>query len=192
MDKIILTDCDDVVLDWFPQFRLFCEKTLNVSLSERPTQYSMQKWLNLSVEEIRALIDEFDRNQESFGNLGPICQAEIYLPKFVDDGYKIYGITASSTNPPSMQRRRKNLKRVIGDVFTDVYFVDRADEKKKYLQQFAPTFYVEDKIYNAQMAADLGHTGIVMRQLSNKDHEHEYPDLIWVDSWADIYEMISK
>jgi hypothetical protein len=189
MDKFLLTDVDDAILDWFPQFRAYCENKLNVSLTERPTQYSMQKWLNITAEEIRTLIDEFDRDEESFGQLKPICQAEIYLPKFHADGYKIIVITASSTRPASMQRRRDNLVREFGDIFTDIHCVDKAENKREYLKMYPPSMFCEDKIFNAQMGYEEGHTGVVIRQLSNIEHETEYPHLTWVDNWEQIYNL---
>jgi len=192
MDKFLLTDVDDAILAWFPQFRAFCEQKLNVSLTERATKYSMQDWLKISPEEIQALVLEFDKEEESFGHMKPICQAEVYLPKFHADGYRIVAITASSTKPESMQRRRDNLIREFGDIFTEVHFVDKAEEKKEFLKMYPSSLFVEDKIWNAQMGHELGHTGVVMRQLSNVDHEEEYPHLIWVDSWEQIYNNHKK
>jgi len=191
-DKFLLTDVDDVILDWFPAFRAFCEHKLNVSLTERATQYSMQEWLKISPEEIRSLIDEFDREEESFGQLKSMREADVYLPKFHADGYKIIAITASSTRPKSMQRRRDNLVREFGDIFTEIHCVDKAENKREYLKMYPSSIWAEDKIYNSQMGYDLGHTGVVMRQLSNIEHEHEYPNLVWVDSWEQIYKLVNK
>lgn len=189
MEKFLITDCDDVCLDWYPAFRTFCEQKLNVSLTERAAQYSMRDWLNIPAKEVRALIEEFDQRNESFGQLKSMRQAEIYLPKFHADGYKIIAITASSTQPASMQRRRDNLVREFGDIFTEVHFVDKSEDKKEFLKLYSPSLWIDDKIFNAQLGADLGHSGVVMRQLSNIEHEHEYPNLTWVDNWEQIYNL---
>lgn len=193
MDKFLLVDVDDVLLDWFPAFKTFVENELNIIISEdRASEYSMQDWLKLPLNEIRDLIDAFDRNHESFGGLKSMRQAEIYLPKFYENGYKIVAITASSIHPPSMRRRKDNLVREFDDIFENFHFVDRSEEKERYLKLYASSFWIEDKISNAQLGHDLGHTGIVMRQLSNKDDELKYPHLTWVNDWSEIYNMINK
>jgi 5'(3')-deoxyribonucleotidase len=190
MNKILLTDIDDVVLDWTAGFKHFVELKLGRTITGKPTTPTMEEWLGLTYPEIRKLIDEFDRNNEDFGNLKSMRLSEIYLNKLKNDGYDIVAITASSTKPESMKRRKDNLLKEIGDIFTYIHFVNRSEEKREYLKLYKPTFFIEDKIANGLMAIEEGHKGIIMCQSTNGAHENCYKNLTWVNNWKEVYNLI--
>jgi len=188
MDKYLLLDCDETCLDWVQGFKIFADKELGIKLVGQPDQYSMLNWMNMTDKnEVMKLVHDFNDNYEGFGSLKPIANAEIYLPKFFKEGYKIIAITASSSKELSKKRRTDNLHDVFGNIFEEIHCVDTPEEKKKYLQKFPPSIWCEDKIWNAEMGLEFNHKCFLIRSLSSIGHEQKYPKLIWVNDWEEIY-----
>ena len=192
MNKFFLTDIDEVVLDWISEFKLFFESETGKTLIGFPKTPNMVEWIGLEKHEIRKIIDKFDQTSEIFGRLKATRQSEIYLPKIKELGYNIIAITASSTVIDSIQRRKNNIIKEIGDIFTNVHCVSCSTDKSIYLQLYPSSYFVEDKVLNAKMAQKIGHKGIIMRQSSNIIQEKDNTDLIWVDNWGVIYNLLTK
>ena len=192
MKKYLLVDVDDTLLGWADGFKVFAEKELGKNLIGKPDQYCMSNWLGINKTEILNLIQDFNNNHEDFGNLKPILKAEIYLPKFKEGGYEIVAVTASSDKHKSIERRKNNLYNVFGKIFSDIHCVANAEDKKKHLQKYPPSIFVEDKIFNAEMGLEFNHKPIIIRQLHSIEHEPNYSHLTWVNDWEEIYEIINR
>jgi hypothetical protein len=187
MTKYILTDVDQTILDWHSTFAVYASKKLGRQITGLPTQYSMKDWLGIDVKKISELAQDFNDNCEMFEQLRPCYKSKEYLQKFYTTGYEIVAISASSDKNVSLTRRKQNLNNIFGDIFSEVYCVACPEDKRKYLEQFPPSIWVEDKIYNSLMGLDYSHKSFLIRSASSEDHEVQYPHLNWVNDWEDIW-----
>lgn len=190
-EKFLLLDIDDTVLGWTEGFKAYIEKKLGKKLEGRQTEYTMSSWIGLPDEEVKELVRDFNDNDEEFGNLKPIRNSEVFLPKFKDLGYDLVAITCSSAKEDSIKRRKQNIINVFGDIFTDVHCIPLSASKEEHLKQYPSSYWIEDKIENALLGKKLGHKGVMIRQPHNTLREKELEkDLMWVDEWGNIYYIL--
>lgn len=156
MDKILLTDCDGVLLDWLKGFCSFMsEKGFKIKDS---FSYKLETAFNLKSDEINNLIVEFNMS-DNMVSLPPIFDAKECLSVFKKAGYKIICISSMSDNENSQNKRIKNLKNVFGDdTFSNFHFLKLHASKKPILNLYSgkKAIWVEDHVQNAIDGATIG------------------------------------
>lgn len=187
----IIVDIDETICNWIGGFKKYYYQKTGIKLKGRPDQYSMINWVGVPRADLRKLIIDYNETSEFFGDLEPMFNSEIYLPKLKNEGYKFVAISSCSDSPFTIEQRNKNLDKIFGLGFFENVFITGIDKSKEpYLQKFSPTWFVEDKITNARMGKNLGHNSIVIMQSPSYGHMSNNPDLIWVHGWKEIYEII--
>ena len=187
-DKLILTDCDGVLLDWEYTFTNYMKEhgfTKKVN-----GEYDLAIAYDMPKNEMRAFVRMFNESS-NIGSLTPFRDAIKYVRKLHEEhGFVFHCITSLSTNEYAGELRRKNLNSIFGaNIFEKVICLDCGADKDQALLPYKDTdcFWIEDKDINCDTGISLGLNGILLAH----DHNVNYSGKgIRVQTWADIYNII--
>lgn len=188
-EKIILTDCDGVLLDWEKPFHEWMH--FNGHRREVRGVYEMEIAYGISKSTAKTLIREFN-SSAWIGSLPVFRDALAGVAKLVEAGYKFICITSLSLDEKARELRIRNLEEVFGkDVFLDVVCLDTGADKDEALEPYAGTglYWLEDKTENAVCGAKLGLKSIVIGRPYNSDAK-KFEGIERVASWDDIVDII--
>ena len=189
-DKVILTDCDGVLLDWSFAFNQWMTRhgyEVNENFSHN---YAMAKRYGLDQTEARRLIRMFNESA-TIRKLPPLRDAIKYVKKLHEEhGYVFHAITSLSNDQYAQHLRTKNLIELFGPtVFERYIYLDCGADKDEELYKYKDTecWWVEDKIANAEAGEKVGLQPLLM----NHDHNRDYEGPIEkVYTWRDIYNRV--
>jgi len=188
-EKVILVDCDGVLLDWEYSFREWMISHGHTLVD--PTVYDQGKAWGITKARARELIAEFN-DSAAIGWLTPFRDAIKYVRMLHEEhGFVFHCITSLSLDPYAGKLREKNLHAVFGEtVFEKIICLDTGADKDEALLPYAGSgcFWVEDKPENAEVGLKLGLCAVLIEHGHNKDYDHD--GIIKVKSWKEIYETI--
>jgi len=188
-DKLILVDCDGVLLDWQYSFFTWMEKRGHAPTSY--DEYDMGKTFDMPYDQAKEMCEYFNCSA-AIGWLSPFKDAKKYVKKLHEDhGFIFHCITSLSTDKYAGKLRMKNLEAVFGKkVFEELICLPCGGDKDEALKEYADTdcIWVEDKPQNAVVGANLGLNSVLIEHDHNKDFSH--PMVTNVKNWREIYEMI--
>jgi hypothetical protein len=191
-ERLILTDCDGVILDWNSQFHTWVTKKGHKMVPGGDEQYRIGYRYGLSKEEGRRLVREFN-NSSWIGYLPVYKDAAYYLDLlYRKHGFRFRVITSLSTDPYSQELRKENLHRIFGyQMFEYIDCLETGSDKDQALEPYRDSgcYWVEDSILNAQCGRDLGLNTFLMKHPHNQTR---CPDGVrLVPNWAEIYRHIT-
>lgn len=193
MTNLILTDVDEVLLDWGGHFADWYLKTYPSFRGPAPKgdlldAHNIEEWLDCPYETTRKLIAQFNQCKDHFPYIRPYDHAVEYVPKLKREGYSFVAITACADDVWTHDARRENLETYFPGVFDTIHCVGLGASKGPILSRYRPTWWIDDKFRHAEQGGELGHKAFLMTQRYN---EHETPvHSKRVKSWKDIYECI--
>jgi FMN phosphatase YigB (HAD superfamily) len=189
-DKIIVVDCDGVLLDWEHSFKLWMkEKGYEV---KNDVEYSMAKSYEMEKPEMKKLIRHFNESA-TMCCLPPLRDAVKYVRKIHEElGYVFHCVTSMTLDRHANKLREQNLSNLFGETaFEKVQCLDTGADKDDALLPYLDSgcIWVEDKIKNAELGDRLGMSAVLMKH----DHQNDYTNdaIPAVESWKEIYEMLS-
>ena len=189
-DKIIVVDCDGVLLDWEHSFKLWMkEKGYEV---KNDVEYSMAKSYEMEKPEMKKLIRHFNESA-TMCCLPPLRDAVKYVRKIHEElGYVFHCVTSMTLDRHANKLREQNLSNLFGETaFEKVHCLDTGADKDEALLPYLDSgcMWVEDKIKNAELGDRLGMSAVLMKH----DHQNDYTNdaIPAVESWKEIYEMLS-
>lgn len=187
-NKIILTDCDGVLLDWEKMFHLWMEnKGYNIAT---PGLYKINEVYDMEKALSKRLIKEF--NESAWMAFLPAFRdARSGVARLVEAGYKFVCITSLSLDENARKLRIENLEKVFGEgVFVDVIALDTGADKDEALEPFRDSdlFWIEDKDENAVTGADFGLRSILIAHAHNAELKDERIERC--ADWAEIADYI--
>lgn len=198
MKKLILIDCDGVVLNWDDTFEWWVRRKYGIVKDTNAKDYTggvygryqltfsehpQLKWMDL--------VAEFNES-DSCCTLPPLRDA-INGIRFLHEqhGYVFQAITSFSLHPYLQRRRIENLRRYFGSAIWGVDFADLCGDKTHLLKQYegAQIPWVEDKLSNAVVGMDLGLKPYLMMHKYNETDALEMDErIIPVANWKDLTE----
>lgn len=191
-EKVILVDCDGVLLDWEYAFGQWMARHGYEIDPAFHTDYLMDKKYGLSKIEGKRLIRMFNESAW-IRKLPPLRDAIHYVKKLhVEHGYIFHAITSLSEDQYAQHLRTKNLREMFGDtVFEKYVYLDTGADKDEVLEWYNGTgcYWVEDKPQNALVGRDVGLNSLLM------DHKHnqgEYSGVTRVRNWKEIYNIVTE
>ena len=188
-DKVILTDCDGVLLDWEFHFYRWLEKTEGIQ--RIGSEYNVAKSLGIPQKNAARLVNLFNRSEE-MKTLSPLRDAIKYVRKLHEEhGYIFHVITSQTNCKLAQEYRKENLRNVFGDVFEGFTILNTGQDKDKVLMKDwdgTECFWIEDKAANIKMGNDAGLESILIEHSWNKDTD--YP-CHRVRTWKEIYNIIT-
>jgi len=188
LDKLILTDCDGVLLNWEYAFDVWMNDKGYI-LRDR-SKYETYDRYDITKEKAKELIKFFNESA-SIGFIPPLRDAVQYVRKIHEEYGFIFGvITSLSTNPYAVKLRERNLKKLFGTAISFVQCLETGSDKDNALIPYANSglWWIEDKVENAEVGYNLGLESIII------EHEHnmysELPFIPVVKKWKEVYEII--
>ena len=189
-DKIIVVDCDGVLLDWEHSFKLWMKEKGYEAKND--VEYSMAKCYEMEKPEMKRLIRHFNESA-TMCCLPPLRDAVKYVRKIHEElGYVFHCVTSMTLDRHANKLREQNLSNLFGETaFEKVQCLDTGADKDDALLPYLDSgcIWVEDKITNAELGDRLGMSAVLMKH----DHQNDYTNdaIPAVESWKEIYEMLS-
>mgnify|MGYP003335735377 CR=1 FL=1 len=191
-DKVILVDCDGVLLDWEYSFDRWMKRHGYEIAKDGHGKYRMFEKYGLEKQEAKRLVRMFNESA-TIRKLPPLRDAIKYVKKLHEEhGYIFHCITSLSKDQYAQHLRTKNLIEMFGpSVFEEYIYLDTGADKDEALAEYKDTqcYWVEDKISNSELGDRLGLTSVLMSHTHNKHYESE--TITVVQNWKEIYEMLS-
>lgn len=183
-EKLILTDCDGVLLHWEWMFDRWMAKH-GYSRNESDS-YHMDINYDISRADAERLVKIFNETVY-IANLPPYLDAIKYVKKLHEDhGYVFHVITSIGSDPLVVRARIKNLHAVFGS--SPFYGVDCVEDKRPVLSQYTDSncWWIEDHTKNYELGIELGLSSVLMTQPYNR----RYAASSRVANWKQLYELI--
>ena len=187
MSRVILTDCDGVLLDWESSFIEWMAR--HGEFKENPELshvYCVGERYNIPNK--REYVEQFN-NSASIGFIRPYRDSIKYIRKLHEEmGFVFHVITSLSDDPHSQQLRIQNLEKFFGpNVFERYIFTSTGGDKDDVLEEYRGSglLWVEDKLENAVLGENIGLESVLMRHQHNYLNEHQIPT---VANWREIYD----
>lgn len=188
MSKIILTDCDGVLLDWDLSFEQWM---LNQGYPKQVKDtYDTGIAYQIERSDQRRLVKTFNESAW-MGFIEPFRDAINGVQRLVDNGYKFHCITSMTTEPKATELRKYNLEKVFGkDVFTKYVFLNIGKDKDEALASYNGTgyYWLEDKPKNAECGLQFGLKPILIEHEHNKNYKNE--NIMLLKNWEEITDRI--
>ena len=188
-DKIILVDCDGVMLDWEFAFENWMAKHGYDVVSKN--EYKVDLKYGLSKPDKRRLVRMFNESAQ-IRKLPPLRDAIKYIKKLHSDhGYVFHCISSLSTDEYAQHLRTKNLREMFGDsVFDKFVYLDTGADKDDALIEYKDTdcYWVEDKPANADLGLEMGLDSILVAHAHNSSYDG---DALRLANWKEIYQTIT-
>lgn len=192
-EKIILTDCDGVILDWEEGFSVWMEHHGHNKVDGYQFVYNIGERYGMPYEQGSKLVKQFNESA-AIGFLPPLRDAQYFVKKLHEQHqYKFICITSLSLDPYARQLRTRNLKKLMGDAFLDVVCLDTGADKDEILEEYGAkypgAYWIEDKPENVHAGMDNGLKGILIEHGHNMNYEGEAEV---VKNWEQIYNIITS
>ena len=188
-NKVILVDCDGVLLDWEYSFDQWMKRHGYEIAVDGP--YQMKEKYGMPEKDIKRLIRMFNESA-TIRKLPPLRDAIKYVKKLHEEhGYVFHCVTSLSNDQYAQHLRTKNLIEMFGpSVFEKYTYLDTGADKDEALAEYKDTqcYWVEDKIKNAEVGYDLGLKSILVEHTHNKDYSNN--NIPVLKNWKEIYNSI--
>lgn len=185
----LITDVDDVALDWMGGFRTFLQSKGVKLKKERPTKWDLNDWIDH--HDVTGLVIEFNHS-DAFGRLRPIKGAVKALQSLHQKGVGLWAITSCTDQEEAVRLRKYNLKRCFGDIFTDVVCLPLGMPKHDHLKKHEPgAYWVDDKFANALAGHEAGHRSMIFERDHNRE-DPAHPDIPRMRGWKEVYDHIER
>ena len=188
-EKVILTDCDGVLLDWEYAFTQWMHRHGYNPVDE--TQYAMDKRFDIERPFSKKLVRMFNESA-SIRKVPPLRDAIKYVKKLHEEhGYIFHAITSQTDDEYAQHLRIKNLCELFGpSVFEKYTILDCGADKDEALAEYEGTgcYWLEDKLENALEGRKIGLNAILMNHTHNLIRR---TDIQRVDNWKGIYDIVT-
>lgn len=191
-NKVILTDCDGVCLDWEFAFHTWMET--NGHVRDTIPNYSVCNQYNIDKSLADRLVAQFNSSAH-MGFLPPLRDAQHYMKLMAEKlGYKFVAVTSLSDDVYAQALRTANLKKLFGeDTFVEYHYLACGADKDEILMQLANKYngsiWVEDKYVNAEAGASVGFEALLMEHGHNLNYNGNAKV---VRNWKEIYDYVER
>lgn len=192
LDRLILTDCDGVLLDWEWAFNVWVQQHGFTLQPGYQLVYDMGQRYGTSKEQIRKLIKIFNESA-SIGFLPALRDSVYYVKRLHEEfGYRLHCITSLSRDENAQKLREMNLQKIYGaTVFERIVCLDTGSHKDDILEEYEGTgcWWIEDKPENAEAGWKVGLKPILLEHGHNMNYQHVGIDI--AKNWKDIFYRIT-
>ena len=192
LNKVILADCDGVLLDWEYAFNIWMQEHGFEEVPGSKLSYEMDERYGIPKEQVRKLIRLFNESA-AIGFLPALRDAMYYVKRLHEEhGYRFHCITSLSTDPNAVKLREQNLSKLFGKTaFERVLCLPTGADKNEALEEYRDTgcYWIEDKPVNAEAGLAVGLRPLVIEHGHNMHYYHKHITL--VKNWRDVYQIIT-
>ena len=188
-NKVILTDCDGVILDWEYSFKKWMTRHGYVVVKD--DCYDIAEAFGLEKKLAKMLVRMFNESAW-IRKLPPLRDAIKYMKMLHEDhGFVFHAITSLSNDYYAQHLRTKNLIELFGlTVFEQYVYLDTGEDKDEELVKYKDSgcYWVEDKPENALCGLKFGLKPLLVSHDFNDDFNDA--SVTKVKNWKEIYELI--
>jgi beta-phosphoglucomutase-like phosphatase (HAD superfamily) len=192
LDRLILVDCDGVLLDWEWAFNVWVQQHGFEEVPDSKLHYDMSIRYGTSKEQIRKLIKIFNESA-AIGFLPALRDSVYYVKRLHEEyGYRFHCITSLSLDENAQKLREMNLQKIYGaTAFERIVCLDTGADKHEALEEYEGTgcWWVEDKPENALAGYQAGLRSILLEHGHNMNYDHEH--ILICKNWAEIFRRIT-
>jgi hypothetical protein len=193
LDRLILTDCDGVCLDWEWAFNVWMGEHGFEEVTGSKLSYDMSLRYGIPREQVVKLIRIFNESA-AIGFLPAMRDSVYYIKRLHEEhGFRFHAITSLSLDPNAQKLREMNIHKLFGPTaFERIVCLDTGANKDDALEEYEGTgcYWVEDKTENAETGYRYGLCPILLEHGHNMHHYH--PGIALVKNWKEIYELITS
>ena len=189
--KLILVDCDGVLIDWEWGFDRFMASKGYKMQPGGEDEYLMDRRYYCDKATARREIKEFNESS-AIAFLPPLRDAVEYVRRLHSEGWQFHCITSLSSLDSAYDFRRRALDRDFGaGVIKELTCLPTGSDKHEALEPYRDSglYWIEDKPENADVGHALGLRSILVEHGHNTDHECPYPT---VKNWREIYAIVTS
>lgn len=197
MDKVILTDCDGVLMNWEFAFNTWMSHRGYTIKPENKYAYDMGERYGLNNTEKKSVVKIFNESA-AIGFLPPLRDAMYYVDLLHRrHGFTFHMITSLSLDKHAQDLRIDNTKKLFGETtFTKFVFCDTGADKDEALEPYRDSglIWVEDKVENAELGVKLGLESYLIEHGHNmrmREKEHNPNSIQVCTDWKSLYELIT-
>ena len=191
LDKLILTDCDGVCLDWEYAFNIWMQEHGFTEVEDSKLSYDMSIRYDIPREHVKKLIKIFNESA-AIGFLPAQRDSVYYIKRLHEEhGFRFHAITSLSLDPNAQKLREMNIHKLFGPTaFERIVCLDTGADKDEALEEYEGTgcFWVEDKVSNSDLGHRMGLKSLLLEHGHNMNHECPYPI---VKNWKEIYHIVT-
>ena len=190
-DKVIMVDCDGVLLDWEYAFDVWMRHHGHTIKQKGDYEVSVR----YGIDNAKQMIRMFNESA-AIGFLPPLRDAIHYVKKLHEEhGYVFHAITSLSNDPNAQKLRTINLERLFGEsTFEKYVYLDTGADKDQALKPYegSECFWIEDKPENALVGAALGLESLLVSHQHNQNFNNDSTYRVQrVENWKEIYSIIT-
>ena len=191
-EKIILTDCDGVCLDWEWAFMQWMSHNgMKPAVDDWKKVYKVSDRFGVSHADGKRLTSQFN-SSAAIGFMPPLRDAQWFIKKMSEQyGFKFVAVTSLHEDPYAQKLRTANLRKLFGDAFIDFHYLACGADKDEILEELSHKYYgapwIEDKPENADVGAEFGFQSYLMEHGHNMDYNG--PATV-VKNWEEICKLI--
>ena len=190
-NRIILTDCDGVLLDWEWAFSVWMqERGYTLTADNKKSYYLHHHYNELEEKDAKKVVKTFNESA-AVGFLPALRDATYYVKRLYEEhGYQFRVITSLSLDRNAAKLREMNLNKLFGNAIESVICLDTGADKDTALEFYRDSgmWWIEDKPENADVGHEMGLKSILVEHGHNMHHECPYPV---VKNWREIYSIIA-
>lgn len=191
-EKLILVDCDGVLLDWqYGFFRWMKQHGYEVINSG---VYDIGETFGIEKAYAKTLVRTFNESA-AMGWLPQFRDSIKYVRKLHEDhGFVFHCITSLSLDEYAGKLRKKNLEALFGKtVFEKIECLDCGADKDEALLPYKDSgcVFIEDKPENTISGINVGLNSVLITHDHNLNFKNESLGITRVKYWKEIYEMIT-
>lgn len=189
-NKLILTDCDGVLLDWEWAFHIWMQERGYVQRPNAKDYYKIhEQFEDLTWPEAKKFTKLFNESA-AIGFLPALRDATYYVKRLHEEhGYRFRVITSLSKDQNAIKLREMNLRKIFKDAIEEVICLDTGADKDEALAPYKDSglWWIEDKPENSDVGHRLGLKSILVEHGHNMHHDCDYAV---VENWKEIYDII--
>lgn len=187
--NIILTDADDVLLDWTGPFLNWMKVEKGFKMN-KPERFDLTQWFDVTRKQADDFIVEFNNQHVDVPNK----DSQKVVESLHNKGFVFHVITAYGDSRELKNKREKRLKRLFGNAIWDVDVLDYGSKKDDVLKRYKNSglYWVDDSLNHYQSGIENGLKSLLM--MGDFNFCQEFPldmKINKVNSWTEIEEMIT-
>jgi|TARA_B100001093_G_scaffold120446_1_gene113211 FMN phosphatase YigB (HAD superfamily) len=191
-EKVILVDCDGVLLDWVYAFTQWMDRHGYKLDPNADKIYSINQRYNIEKIEGKRLVRMFNESAV-IRKLPPLRDAMKYVKKLHEQhGYVFHAITSLSNDQYAQHLRTKNLIELFGPTpFEKYVYLDTGADKDEALEEYRDTgcYWIEDKPENCDVGSKMGLESLLVAHEHNANYKGHATR---VQNWKEIYKIITE
>lgn len=193
LEKLILVDCDGVLLNWEYAFQIWMEQQGHIFRNHANKMYKIGDQYGIEQSDAMRLVKQFNESA-AIGFLPPLRDAMYYVKRLHEEyGYQFHVITSLSTDVNAGKLRKMNLQKLFGPTaFYNITCLETGADKHEALEPYRDSglWWVEDKPENTDIGYEFGLKSILIEHGHNMYHNPtKYPV---VKNWREIFELITQ